>query len=322
MPHFVRAAPLLHSWKRLPGPMGYSARDSLKHEYALFVEREIEEYKDRVPRAAILKIADEAVQHLHSQEQVTLNELVLWRRGRPHHQRAPATPRVQTWVRRRRKELESLRRPERWGLTANAPIVRNVPTSGQAHVLVAQPSHERAALFLAANGCTVTAVEPHADIVERVLKEANESGLSARVEMVNSGLNAFAPTGPLAAVVYTPAAFAGLSASRKGTRAARPSIGDEGRWGAPGRDNRRWLRPARPRRVASVVRRLGRVDRRGRWPARAHVRRTQVLAYPNDTHTCVVWRRPARSSRLFLFRKSLRHSRYVAQPRWHPSCYE
>jgi hypothetical protein len=34
---------------------------SLKHEYELYVEREIEDYKDSIPRSAILKIGDEAV---------------------------------------------------------------------------------------------------------------------------------------------------------------------------------------------------------------------------------------------------------------------
>ena len=195
--------------------MGYTAHDSLKHEYASFVEREIEEYKDRVPRTALLNIANEAVQHLHAQEQVTLSELLLCNEVDRIISARLRLPVYKTWVRRRRKELEALRRPERWGLTANAAIVRNVPTSGQAHVLVAQPSHELAALFLAANGCTVTAFEPQADIVARVLKEADASGLSGRVEMLNTGLNALAPTGPLAAVVYTQAAFAGLTSAER-----------------------------------------------------------------------------------------------------------
>ena len=33
---------------------------SLKHEYELFVENEIETYKDSLPRSALLKIGDEA----------------------------------------------------------------------------------------------------------------------------------------------------------------------------------------------------------------------------------------------------------------------
>jgi hypothetical protein len=186
-------------------------RVSLKHEYALFIEREIEDYKDRVTRSALLKIADEAAQRLHAQEQVTLNELVLWLEVDRIIAARLRLPVYQTWARRRRKQLDLLRRPEAWGLDADAALVRNLPTASDAHVLVAQPSHERTALFLAANGCTVTAVEPELDMVNRVIQAADEYGLGARVQLLNTGLNAFAPDGPLAAVIYTPAALAGLS---------------------------------------------------------------------------------------------------------------
>jgi hypothetical protein len=82
-------------------------------------------------------------------------------------------------------------------------------------VLVAQPRDERAALYLAANGCTVTAVEPEADIVARVIKVAEENGLATRVQMLQTGLNAFAPTAPYAAVVCSSAALVGLTARER-----------------------------------------------------------------------------------------------------------
>jgi hypothetical protein len=190
--------------------MAYSARVSLKREYELFVEREIEDYKDRVPRTAILKIADEAVRRLHRQEQVALNELVLCIEVDRIIAARLRLPVYQSWVRKRRKQLEQLRRPEAWGLDPNAALARNVPaTTG--HVLVAEPSDERAALFLAANGCTVTTVEPEPDIVARIMKSADEHGLMARVNMVSGGLELFAPTDPLAAVVCSRAALDRLS---------------------------------------------------------------------------------------------------------------
>ena len=195
--------------------MGYSARVSLKHEYERFVEHEIEEYKDRVSRSAILKIADEAAQRLHKQEQVTLNELVLWvevDRIIAARLRLPAYP---TWVRRRRRHLEQLRRPEAWGLAPDDPLVRNMPTENHPHVLVARPSHDHTALFLAANGCTVTAIEPEPDGVERVMKAAAEHGLASRVQPAPTGLSAFFPDAPLAAFVCTPSAFAGLSPAER-----------------------------------------------------------------------------------------------------------
>jgi hypothetical protein len=56
--------------------MAYRPR-SLKHEYELFVEREIENYKDRLDRKAILGIGDEAVKALEAQQQLALTELLL-----------------------------------------------------------------------------------------------------------------------------------------------------------------------------------------------------------------------------------------------------
>ena len=37
---------------------------SLKHEYELYLEREIENYKESVPRSVLLSIADEAVREI------------------------------------------------------------------------------------------------------------------------------------------------------------------------------------------------------------------------------------------------------------------
>ena len=48
---------------------------SLQHEYELFVEREIENYKESVPRRVILSIGDEAVQSLAAQQQLVETEV-------------------------------------------------------------------------------------------------------------------------------------------------------------------------------------------------------------------------------------------------------
>ncbi len=195
--------------------MGFATRVSLKQEYEEFVEREVEDYKDRVSRSAILKIADEAVERLHEQEQVTLNELVLCDEVDRIITARLRIPSFQAWARKRRKELITLRRPEAWGLTADDPLVRNRPTVSGAHVLVARPAHESAALYLAANGCTVTAVEPEADIVKRVMDAASQHGLAARVQPQLGGLAAWSPERPLSAVICSPAAFAGLAPAER-----------------------------------------------------------------------------------------------------------
>ena len=50
---------------------------SLKHEYELFVEQEIENYKESVPRSVLLCIGDDAVASLSAAPQFALTELLL-----------------------------------------------------------------------------------------------------------------------------------------------------------------------------------------------------------------------------------------------------
>ena len=82
------------------------------------------------------------------------------------------------------------------------------------HVLVAGASIETPALYLAANGCDVTAIAD-ADAVQRVMDAAAEAGLGERVHASAAALDSFTPDTPLTAVIYTPAAFTGLSAAER-----------------------------------------------------------------------------------------------------------
>ena len=48
---------------------------SLRHEYELYVENEIETYKESLPRRTILKLGDEAVGALRDEPQLALTKL-------------------------------------------------------------------------------------------------------------------------------------------------------------------------------------------------------------------------------------------------------
>lgn len=184
---------------------------SLKYEYELYVEREIEDYKDSIPRSAILSIGDEAVARLQAQEQVAFDELVLWGEVDRIITRRLRIPAYSTWKRRRLKLLAEYRRPEHWGMKPDAPLVRAIPPGSESHVLVTGPRVSESTLYLAANGCNVTAVGDAADDVERVMSAAEAVGLARQVNAFVSPLSEWAPDGPLTAVVCSPAAFAGLS---------------------------------------------------------------------------------------------------------------
>jgi hypothetical protein len=186
---------------------------SLKHEYELYVEREIEDYKDSIPRSAILSIGDEAVARLRAQEQTEFDELVLWGEVDRIVTSRLRIPTYASWKRRRLKLLAEYRRPEHWGMHPDAPLVRAIASRSEAHVLVTGPRVSESTLYLAANGCTVTAVGDAKDVVEQVMIAAEAVGLARQVNAFVSPLSEWSPDGPLTAVVFSPAAFAGLSGS-------------------------------------------------------------------------------------------------------------
>src|SRR3954470_4666142 len=136
---------------------------SLRHEYELYVEEEIENYKESVPRSVLLSIGDDAVSSLTREAQLTLTELLVWEEVDKIIFRRLRLPSYQTWRRRQLKMLEQLRRPEHWGLRADDALVRALQPGAEGHVLVAGATSEASALYFAANGCEVTAIAPEAE---------------------------------------------------------------------------------------------------------------------------------------------------------------
>src|SRR5206468_5819146 len=90
---------------------------SLKHEYELFVEREIENYKESVPRSVLLSIGDEAVRALADEQQFALTELLLWDEVDRIIFKRLRLPSYATWRKQRIRLLSELKRPEHWGLS-------------------------------------------------------------------------------------------------------------------------------------------------------------------------------------------------------------
>lgn len=186
---------------------------SLRHEYELYVEQEIENYKESIPRSAILAIGDEAAAKLASEAQFVLTELLLLEEVDRIIFRRLRLPKYDTWRRKRLKLQDEMRRPEHWGLSKNDAIVRTIATSqtNARHVLVAGEIAERSALYLAANGCDVTAVESEEATVQRVMEAAIQAGLAARVHAVAAELTQWTPEAPLQAVLCSHSALDQLS---------------------------------------------------------------------------------------------------------------
>jgi hypothetical protein len=188
---------------------------SLRHEYEQYVEQEIETYKFSLPRTVILRIGDEAAAALRAREQTEFDELVLWAEVDRIIRQRLRIPSYTTWRRRRLRLLARYRCPEHWGLTPDAPLVREITPDKETHVLVAGVEQEGPVLYLAARGCCVTAVEEDEEVVDRVVCAAGEAGLLSRVSGQAVALDAWSPDGPIHAVVVTPAAFRHLSEEQR-----------------------------------------------------------------------------------------------------------
>lgn len=186
---------------------------SLRAEYQVYMEREIEDYKNSVSTVFLHNIASEAARALDEGFQLGMREVMLADEVDRIIAKRLRLPSYETWRRRRLKNADELRRPEHWGLRPDTPLAQAIkPGMSAASVLVAGPRVEGSALYLAANGCEVTAVESEVAVVNRVLRAAQESGLTEKLRGFVADLVSYTPDGPLAAVVCTPAAFAGLSA--------------------------------------------------------------------------------------------------------------
>jgi len=184
---------------------------SLRHEYELYLEQEIENYKESIPRSAILAIGDEAAARLAAEAQFVLTEMLLLEEVDRIIFRRLRLPTYNTWRRKRLKIHDEMRRPEHWGLTRSDAVVRAIGDSSDGRVLVAGESASRSALFLAANGCDVTAIEAEESAVQRVMDAALQAGLTERVHAIAGELAEWTPDAPLQAVICSHSALSGLT---------------------------------------------------------------------------------------------------------------
>lgn len=188
---------------------------SLRHEYELYVDREIENYKESVPRRVILGIGDEAVQALAAQRQLALTEILLCAEVDRIVCARLRLPSYATWRKRRLKALKDFARPERWGILPGGAVARAAAAGVDGHVLVAGAEVEGPALYLAAHGCAVTALDPAADVLERVIDAATAVGLTGRLRGFVADLATWAPDTPLDVVICAANALATLSPAER-----------------------------------------------------------------------------------------------------------
>src|SRR3954465_13182946 len=188
---------------------------SLRHEYELYIENETENYKGAFSRSAILKIGDEAAAALRDGEQFAMDELLLWAEVARIIRKRLRIPAYETWRRKRVKMLEEYRRPEHWGIRPDGVLAREIHPPAESKVLIAGGEIERTALYLAAHGCDVTALDSEQNALEGVMNAAHAAGLTERIQGLVADIANWSPDSPLGAVICTPSAFSGLTAEER-----------------------------------------------------------------------------------------------------------
>lgn len=204
--------PLRHEAATLASErMPKSPQRSLRHEYELYLENEIEAYKESIARSAILKLGDEAVAALCDQQQLALTELVVWEEVDRIIARRLRLVGYETWRRKRLKEQRERQRPEHWGFAPDCALAREVRLPAESNVLITGADGEKAACYLASHGCEVFAVGTDSDVVERIVNAAEQAGLTDNVHGYIADLREWSSEVQLSAVVCTPSAFVGMS---------------------------------------------------------------------------------------------------------------
>jgi len=186
---------------------------SLRSEYEEFIEQRIEEYKDGLPRAAILGIGDEAVQELARTEQYALTEVLLQEQVDSIIRRRLRLPSYRRWRERHVALRAAQVQPTHWGLAPHDPVVSLAEfVRDQDTYAVVGAADGACALFLAARGARVLVGDPDLAAVEGLENRAIAEQLSSRIECLVTPLETWTPHQPLDGCVIETAALAGLSA--------------------------------------------------------------------------------------------------------------
>jgi hypothetical protein len=190
-------------------------QQSLRQEYAEFIEQQIEEYKEQLSREDLLSVADEAVRELEvaSEEQLVLTEvLVLEHVDRLIMQRL-RLPTFRKWRHGHVKLRQAQRDPTYWGLNSDNPVANLAARLEETDsALVLGQEAIPAALLLAACDCQVLFIDPTLPAVEEVEKRAAVEGLGSRVQALVVQLGQWFPEAAPSLVLLDPKALGDLDA--------------------------------------------------------------------------------------------------------------
>ncbi|HLZ45902.1 MAG TPA: hypothetical protein VKQ05_09535 [Gemmatimonadales bacterium] len=191
---------------------------SLKQEYQEFIVQRLEEYKNTVPRAELLKIGDEAVRELQqsAQDQYLLTEVLLLEhvdRIIARRLRLPSFPR---WRQKHRALRDAQRAPTHWGLDRGHPIV---PWAGRIEpgdiVVVLGAAALAEALFLAAHDAEVFLLDQDLGSVEAAEGRAVTEQLAGAFQALVINFGSWFPDLSPSLIAIAPACLGLLRAKQR-----------------------------------------------------------------------------------------------------------
>lgn len=186
---------------------------SLRAEYEEFIEQRIEEFKDGLPRSAILGIGDEAVQELARAEQYALTEVLLQEQVDSIIRRRLRLPSYRRWRERHVPLRAAQAQPTHWGLAPHDPVVALADAVGDQDVCAVVGAADGAcALFLAARGARVLIGDPDLAAIEGLENRAIAEQLASRIECLVVPLESWVPAQAIDGCVIEMSALAPLSA--------------------------------------------------------------------------------------------------------------
>lgn len=189
---------------------------SLRAEYEEFIEQRIEEFKDGLPRSAILGIGDEAVQELARAEQYTLTEILLQEQVDSIIRRRLRLPSYRRWRERHLTLRAAQAQPTHWGLAPHDPVVALADKiRDQDLCAVVGAADGACALFLAARGASVVVGDPDLAAIEGLENRAMAEQLASRIECLVVPLESWTPACIIDGCVIEMSALTPLSAGER-----------------------------------------------------------------------------------------------------------
>lgn len=207
----------LHAAKTGMQPVRRAPR-SLRQEYQEFILQRLEEYKNTVPRAELLKIGDEAVRELQAsaQDQYLLTEVLLLEhvdRIIARRLRLPSFPR---WRQKHRALREAQREPTHWSLEHGHPIVPWAARLEPGDVVVVLGAAALGeALFLASHDAEVFLLDQDLGAVEAAEGRAVTEQLAGTFQALVINFGSWFPDLSPALVAIAPGSLAPLRAKQR-----------------------------------------------------------------------------------------------------------